>query len=148
MKNAACWLLKKPLDLVLRVAIVIVKKCKHVLDIAKVAVHVARGIVYAAKRTLDVAVAFLEGVKKLYTVGVNALSALTRFALTKIINIREVYFKVGLSVASGGKFQCRVKGVLMGVNVNLSLYLDTRNIWSIAKALANRAIRGLSKFIG
>lgn len=108
----------------------------------------ARGIVYAAKRTLDAAVAFLEGVKKLYTIGVSALSALTRFALTKIINIREVYFKAGLSVSSGGKFQCRVKGVLMGVNVKLSLTLDTRNILSIAKALANRATHGLSKFIG
>lgn len=108
----------------------------------------ARGVVFAARHTLDIAIVFLEGVKKLYRIGVEALSALATFILTKIINIREIYFKVGLSVANGGRFQCRVKGVLLGLNVDLNLDIDTRNIWSIAKSLADKAFSGLSKFIG
>ena len=146
--NAACWLLKKPLDLILQAAIVVVDKSRHVLDVAKVALDVARGVVYAAKRSLDGAILFLEGVKVTYRVGVNALSALANFVLTKIINIREIYFKVGLSAADGGIFQARVKGVLMGIDIDLNLEIDTRNIWKIAKSLAEKAVSGLSNFIG
>ena len=105
-------------------------------------------MVYAARRSLDVAIAFLEGVKRLYRIGVNALSALARFVLTQIINIREIYFNVGLNTASGGRFQCRVIGVLMGQHININLNIDTRNIWSIARSLAEKAFSGLSKFIG
>ena len=132
----------------LRVAIWVVDKSRHFLDIAKVALYIARGVVYAARSTLDIAIAFLEGVKITYRIGVNAISALANFVLTKIINIREIYFKVGLSVASGGVFECRVKGVLVGANINLHLKIDTRNIWSIAKSLAEKAFSGLSNFIG
>ena len=84
----------------------------------------------------------------MYRIGVNALSALTSFLLTQIINIREIYFNVGLNVANGGRFQCRVMGTLMGQNININLDIDTRNIWSIARSLAEKALSGLSKFIG
>lgn len=147
-KNAACYLLKKPLDLALTVATKVVDKSRGILDVAKGALSVAQGVVNAAKRTLDVAIGFLEGVKRTYRTGVNALSALTNFALTKVINIREMYFKAGLSVANGGVFHCRVKGILMGKSINLNLSFDTSNIGSIAKALAERAFSGISKFIG
>ena len=146
--NAACWLLKKPIDLILQVAIVVVDKSRHLLDIAKAALSVVQGFVYAAKGILQGAIGFLEGVKVTYRVGVNAVSALASFVLTQIINIREIYFKVGLSAASGGAFQCRIKGVLMGNNLDVSLQFDTRNIWSLVKNLAERAVSGLSKFIG
>ena len=147
-KNAACYLLKKPLDLVLTAAIKVVDKSRVLLDAAKGALSVAQGVVNAAKRSLDLAIGFLEGVKKAYRTGVNAMSALANFALTKIINIREMYFKAGLSVANGGVFHCRIRGVLMGKSVNLNLSFDTRNIMSIAKGLAERAFSGISKFIG
>ena len=147
-KNAACYALKKPLDFALSVAIKVVDKSKVTLNVAKGALSVAQGVVNVAKRSLDLAIGFLEGVKKTYRVGVNALSALANFALTKIINIRDMYFKVGLSAASGGKFQCRVKGVLMGNNINVNLSFDTGNIGTIAKSLAERAVSGISKFIG
>ena len=175
--NAACWALKRPLDLALKAAIWVVDKSRHALDVAKGALHVARGVVYAARQSLNAANAFLEGVKRLYSVGVNAISAharfiLTqiinirdiyfnvglnvanaisaraRFILTQIINIREIYFNVGLNVANGGRFQCRVTGTLMGQNININLDIDIRNVWSFAKSLAERALSGLSKFIG
>lgn len=147
-RNAICWGLKRSADLALRGGVAFLNRAKRSLDVAKGPVHVGRALIHAAKRSLDVVIRALEGVKRLYSVGVKAVSALTRFTLTKIINIREVHFKVGLSVANGGKFRCQVRAVLMGRNVVLHLHIDTRNIWSIARQLANRALGGLSKFIG
>ena len=118
------------------------------IDVAKGILTVAQGAVSLAKGILQGAIYFLEGVKRLYRVGVEALAAIANFVLTKIINIREVYFKVGLSVANGGEFECRIKGVLLGNNIDIHLKFDTRNIWSLVKALAEKAISGLSKFIG
>lgn len=141
-------MIKRAVDLALRVAIWLVNKSRHVLDIAKAALSVARGIVYAAKRSLDIAIGFLEAVRVTYKVGVKAISAVANFVLTKIINIREIYFRVGLRAASGGAFVCRVKGVLMGGNIDVNLKVDTRNILSVARSLAEKAISGLSKFIG
>ena len=141
-------MIRRAIDFALRVAIWVVDKSRHVLDVAKAVLHVARGVVYVARRSLDLAIAFLDGVRYTYRVGVKAISAVINFALTKIINIREIYFKVGLGVANGGVFQCRVKGVLMGGNIDVNLRIDTRNIWSIIRSLAEKAIHGLSKFIG
>ena len=146
--NAGCWLLKKPLDLILQGAIFVVDKSRHLLDIAKAALTVAQGAVSFAKGVLEAAKAALEVVKVAYKVGVSAISAIANFVLTQIINIREMYFKVGLSAASGGVFECRVKGILMGQNIDVRLSFNTRNIWSLIKNLAERALSGLSKFIG
>ena len=85
-------------------AIVVVDKSFHSLDVAKVALTVAQGILHGAKVVLDGAIAFLEGVKITYKVGVSAITALVDFALTKLINIREIYFKVALGAASRGEF--------------------------------------------
>ena len=59
-----------------------------------------------------------------------------------------MYFKVELSVANGGEFQCRVVGTLMGENINVNLDFDVRNPLKLAKSLADRAISGLSEFVG
>ena len=90
----------------------------------------------------------LDAVRIAYRVGVNAVSALTNFVLTQIINIHEIYFKVELGEAEKGKFQCRVKGILVGQSVDLELYIDTGDILSIAKSLGERAVSGISDFIG
>ena len=147
-KNAGCYLLKKPLELAVSVAIKIVRASKHTLDVVKGVLSVAQGIVNVAKKTLDVAIAFLEGIKRAYRTGVSALSALTKFALTQIINIRKMYFKVGLSVANGGSFRCRIKGVLMGNSISVNLNVNVRNPLQVGKRLAERAVSGLSKFFG
>ena len=105
-------------------------------------------MVNRAKNSLDGVVAALEQVKNAYRVGVSAINALARFTQAKIIGIREIYFKVGLSVANGGKFKVRVECVLMGRSYKLTLGFDTRDVLSFAKKLAERALSGLSKFIG
>ena len=147
-RNTACYALKKPLDYAFRGAINVVDRSRGTLNIAKGALSGAQGVVNVAKRSLDIAIGFLEGVKRTYRVGVNAISALARFALTQIINIHEMYFRVGLNAASGGRFHCRVRGTLMGRHMTLNLHLDTRNIGNIAKDLAERAVSGVSRFIG
>ena len=126
----------------------VVDKCRHSLDVVKGGVSVAQGVVYAAKGGFDGAIGFLEGVKATYKIGVNAISALADFASTRIINIQEIYFKVGLSLAGKGAFHCQIKGILMGQNLDVNLHFDTRNIWSLVKNLAEKAIAGLSEFIG
>ena len=146
--NAACWVLKKPLDLILQGTVVVVDKSRHSLDVVKAVVSVAQGVVYAAKGGLDGAIGFLKGVKATYKIGVNAISALADFTSTRIINIHEMYFKVGLSVAGKGAFHCQIKGILMGQNLDVNLHFDTKNIWSLVMDLAEKAIAGLSEFIG
>lgn len=146
--NTACGALKKPLDLILQGAIKVVDKSRVTLDIAKTALSAAQGVINSAKRLLDLAIKALDVVRATYRVGVGALNAIAKFTLTKIINIKEMYFKVQLSAANGGKFQCRVKGVLVGKNINLNLSFDTKNILSIAKSLGEKAVSGISKFFG
>ena len=146
--NAACWLLKKPLDLILQVAIVVVDKSRHTLDIVKVALSVAQGILNGVKVVLDGAIAALEGVKVAYKVGVSAISALVNFALTQIINIQEIYFRAALSEANGGEFMCRVQGVLMGMKLDMVASFNARNIWSLVCKIAEKAVQGLCSSIG
>ena len=126
----------------------VVDKSRHILDVAKGALTIAQGALRGVQKLLNAAKAVFKGIKIAYRVGVNALSALANFVLTQIINIREVYFKVGLGAASGGEFESRIKGVLMGQNLDVNLQFNTRNIWSLVKSLAERAMSGLSKFIG
>lgn len=146
--NAACALLKEPVLFILKGAEKLVDSSRFTLDIAKGILSGAQGIVNAAKLPLDLVIKALEVVKQAYRVGVSALSALVDFALTQIINIREMYFYVELSKASGGQFACRVKGVLMGQNVDVSLDFDTKDVLKIAKSLGERALSGISNFIG
>ena len=146
--NAGCAVLKEPLDLILRGAAVFVDKSRIVLEGAKAALSVAQGFVSAAKGTLDIAIAGLTAVRKTYRIGVKALSVFADFALTEIINIREMYFKVALDVANGGEFRCRVKGVLIGVDFDLNLKLNVRSPLELAKSLGESAISGISNFFG
>ena len=146
--NAACGVLKEPIIFILRGAEKIVDSSRFTLDIAKGFLSGAQGVVSAARATLDVVIAALDGVKSAYRVGVNALSALADFALTKIININEMYFNVALSAASGGRFACRVKGTLVGQSLDASFDFDTNDVLGIAKSIGERAVSGISNFIG
>ena len=146
--NAACWLLKKPLDVILQGAIFIVDKSKHALDVVKVALTAAQGVLHAAKLALDGAILYLEGVKAMYKVGVSAITALTDFVLTEIINIHEIHFRVALSAAKTGEFMCQIKGVLLGQALNVEVNFNIRDITSLIKNIAERAVSGLSSFIG
>ena len=143
-----CWALKKSLDLILKAAVVVVDKSRHILDVVKVALSLAQGVLYTAKLALDAANVVLEGIKIAYKVGVTAISALVNFTFGKLINIREIYFKTALSVAKIGEFECHVRGVLMGANLDIIVKFNIRDVLSLIKNFAERAISGLSKFVG
>ena len=146
--NAACWALKKPLDLILKAAIVVVDKSKIIVEAAKVALTLAQGVLQTVKEGLNAANLALEGIKKAYKIGVSAIAALVDFTLTKVINITEIYFRRALSVANIFEFDCRVKGVLFGKNLDISVKFNIRDTLSLIKNIAERAISGLSNFIG
>ena len=114
-------------------------KAEDVLKKARDNVSFAKKAWYEAKKALN-------DLKK--TVGAIALKTLKTLSSNKIINIIEMNFKVELRKAVGGRFECEVKGILFGKHFSKHLDFDTRNILSLAKSLADKAIRGLSKFIG
>ena len=89
--------------------------------------------------SLMLQIVFLEGVKVTYRVGVSAISALADFVLTKIVNI---------SFTPGGEFMCRVKGVLIGMNLDLEININTGYIWPLIIKLGEKAITGHGSFIG
>ena len=146
--NTACAGLKATAKGVLKTAQGILQGTKLTLNAAKAVLEVAKKPVTAAQAILDGVNVILEQVKKAYEAGTKAASFIVQFTLTKILSISKMYFKVELSAASGGKFQCRVKGVLVGNNFNSYFMFDTNNIFGIAKSLADRAASGVSKYIG
>ena len=145
-ENAYCALKKEPLIAILELAKAVVDESDVTLDIAKGALTTVQGVVNTAKQSLNLAIAGLTAVRNTYRAGVEAINALAKFALTEIINIREMYFKVALSVANGGEFQCQVKGVLMGNDIDYDLDFNIENPLELAKSLGEKAISGISKY--
>ena len=122
------------------------QRARDLLNKAKDVLRKAQNIVSFARKAWDKAKNALNELKK--TVGAIALKALKSLLSNKIINIIEMNFKVELRKAVGGRFECGVKGILFGKHFSFHLDFDTRNILSLAKSLAEKAIRGLAKFIG
>ena len=146
--KAACNAARATAKGVLKAAEKIVEGSKVTLDAANGVLEGAKGVVSAAKHTLDVANAALEAAKVTYKVGADAATAIVRFALNDLFNIKSITFDVTLSAASGGSFSASVSARILGNNVNVSLKIDVHNIVSMAKQLADKAIGGLSKFVG
>ena len=147
-KRVGCIALRKTLIAALKVAEKVVDKSRFTLDAAKGFLQGVRGVVNAAKHTLDIAKIALELAKQTYKAGTEAGKALTSFALNDLFNIEEVSFDVQLSVANSGSFSGRVKGRILGNNVDVALRINVRDVSSMAKQLAEEAIDGLSSFLG
>ena len=147
-RRAGCIALRATIIAALKVAEEIVDKSRFTLNAAKGILEGAKGVVSAASHTLKVANFALEAAKQTYKAGVVAASALTRFALNDLFNIKEMTFDVQLSVANGGSFSGRVKARILGNNVNVALRINVRDVTSMARQLAEEAIDGLSSFFG
>ena len=143
-----CIALREVGLLALKVAQEIVDNSRWTLDVAIGVLEGAKGVVNAAKHTLDLAIYALEAAKQTYKVGAAAANAVIQFALRDLFNIKEMTFDVSLSAANGGEFSVGVKARILGNNVNINVRIDTRNILSVAKQLAEEAISGLSSFFG
>jgi hypothetical protein len=145
--NGACAALKETAKGVLRTAQGALTASRSTLDGANAVLEAAKAPITAAQGTLDLANTVLEGVKIAYQAGTQAVTFIAKFALTKILRITEMYFRVELSVANGGVFQCRVKGVLVGNSFDESFTFDTSDILGIARSLADKAAKGISNYI-
>ena len=104
-------------------------------------------LVRIAKHSLDIVIAFLEAVKVLFKAGLQAISAIVRFTLGGIFDIRKISFDVGLGVATGGHFRVSLAMTLFGNWKELSLDLDFSNFGAFIRSIGESIIRGLTKFI-
>ena len=147
-KRGACIAARETATLALKGAEKVVDTSRVALDVAKGVLEGAKRTVSAAKGALDAANAALEAAKQTYRAGADAASALARFALNDLFNIKEITFDVSLSVASGGSFSGRVSARILGRDVNAAVSVNVHDIASMAKQLADKAISGLSSFIG
>ena len=146
-KNFACKALRKTAKAGLRTARYLVGKSRGILKAANVILKGAKHIVRVSKRSLDIVNAFLEGVKRAYQVGTKALSAITKFGLGGVFSIRELSFDVALSSAATGHFRVSVLVSIFRKLKRFSLNINLRNILSFIKAIGERVLHGLKKFI-
>ena len=147
VKNAGCKVRRRAALFGLRKAQQLVSRSRGIFKAANVVLAGAKHLVRAAKRSLDLAVAFLEGVKRAYQIGTRALSAIARFGLGGVFDIKRVAFNVGLSTAATGHFRVSVTASILGRQKQVSLTINLRDITSIARKLGEDVIRGLKKYI-
>ena len=146
-RNALCKGLRKSALLGLKGAQFLVRKSKGILNAANVVLRGAKRIVGVSKHSLDIANGFLEGVKKTYQAGTKALSAIVKYGLGGIFDIRELKFDVALRVASTGHFRASVLVSIFRKLKRFSLNINLRSINSFVKEIGQRIIHGLKKFI-
>ena len=136
VRNFACKVLKGILRGLIWIAEKIVQASKVTLHIANGVLYLARGVVAAAKHSLNIVIAALEVVKRLYKIGIEAAILILKFGLGGIIEIRELYFNVGLGGAVSGEFSGRIKISFFGQPpVTLGFYINLRDIGKMIKQL-------------
>ena len=146
-RNAACWVLRKAALAGLRGARFLVGKSRHVLHVANAALRGAMHIVRISRHSLNIVVHILEGVKRAYQAGTKALSAIARFGLGGVFDIRELMFDVALSSAATGHFKASVLVSIFRHMRRFTLNINLRSILSFVKAIGERVIGGLGRFI-
>ena len=146
IRNAACRVLKGVLRALLWIAEKVVQASKVTLHIANGALYVARGVVAVAKHSLNIAIAALEVVKRLYKLGIEATLLILKFGLGGIIDIRELYFNVGLGGAASGEFSNYIKISFFGKPpVKLGFYINLNDIGKMVGQLLTRIFSGRKK---
>ena len=146
-RNIACRAARRTATLGLRGAEVLVRRSSGILNGAKAVLRAAQHVVRVSKHSLDIANAFLEGVKSTYLAGTKALSAIIKYGIGGVFELREVMFDVALSTAATGHFRVSVLVSIFRHMNRFSLSINLRNILSFVKAIGERVIHGLKKFI-
>ena len=100
-----------------------------------------------SKKSLDVVNAILEGVKRTYRAGTQALAAVARFGLGGVFDVKELSFDVALSAAATGHFRVSAVVKIFGRSKRFGLNINLRNILSFVKSIGNKVIGGLRNFI-
>ena len=146
-KNGVCYGLRKTAMLGLKGAEYLVRKSKGILNAANVVLEAAKRVVSITKHSLVIVKALLEGDKRAYQAGTKALSAILRYGLNGIFDIRELSFNVALSSAATGHFRVSVLVSIFHKLKRFSLNINLRNILSFVRAIGEKVIRGLKKFL-
>ena len=89
----------------------------------------------------------IEGVKRAYQAGTKALSAIAKYGLGGVFDIREVSFDVALSTAATGHFRASIVVSIFRKLKRFSLNINLRDILSFVKKIGERIIKGLKKFL-
>ena len=148
IRNAACRIIKGVLRGLLWIAEKIVQASKVTLHIANGALYIARGVVAAAKHSLNIVIAALEVVKQLYKIGIEAAILILKFGLGGIIDIRELYFNVGLGGAATGEFSGRIQISFFGQPpIKLGFYINLRDIGKMVKQLITQIFSRRKKLL-
>ena len=146
-KNAGCKVLRKTALAGLRGARYLVGKSKGILHVVNAVLRGAQHVVRISKRSLDIVNAVLEGVKRAYQAGTKALSAVAKFGLGGVFDIRRVSFDVALSTAATGHFRASIVVSIFRKLKQFSLNINLRNILSFVRKIGERVIKGLKKFL-
>lgn len=114
---------------------------KAVVDKSRVALTIANGILEAAKGVIEVT-------KITVKAGLDAASAIARFGLGGVIDVRSASFDVLLSVASGGYLRASITVQLMGgAPITFGIDVNFKDLWSMALSLAEKAFDGISDLV-
>ena len=146
-KNAACKLLRAAAIAGLRGARYLVGKGKGILRAANAVLRGAQHVVRINKRSLDIVNAVLEGAKRAYQAGTKALSAVAKYGLGGVFDIRRVSFDVALSTAATGHFRASIVVSIFRKLKRFSLNINLRDILSFVRKIGERVIKGLKKFL-
>ena len=145
--NKGCNSVRRAVSISFGVAKRALDKSKHIFNAAKGLLHGAQRVVAISKRSLDVANRFLDAMNRIHQAGIKATSALASFATGGTFDIREISFDVALSAAATGHFKVSVLASFFGRLKRFTLGINLRNLTSFIKAIGERMIHGIKKFI-
>ena len=105
------------------------------MNAARASLHVANGVLTAARHT--------------YKLGSQAASAVAKLGINGLISIREFRFDVGLRSAGSGHFSGMLRAKFLGhAEVNLRLNINVRDIRGAIRQIAENIGRGFSSLFG
>ncbi len=149
IRNAACWVFRKAVKVILTIAEKVVRGSVIFLNVAKAALYVAEGIVRGARATLDVAKGILSAVNWTYRFAIKAATWIIKFALTGLINIHRIYFDMSLGLTRGGHFEAGIDVTFFRkLRVNAKVNINIKCILCIAIEVVKRMGKGISKLLG
>ena len=147
LKNAGCSKSRNIAKAGLKGAQYLVDQSRRSLDVANGVLEGAKHAFRKSKIAFDVANAALSEAKKANRAGMQALSAVTQFGLGGVFDITELSFDVPLSAAGTGHFRVSAVVKTFGHYRRYWLSINLRNILPFVKAIGNKVIGGLKRFI-
>ena len=143
--NAGCFALRLPIEGLILIAKGALKLVEIALRGAEAVLRAAQFVVDKAKYLLDLAKAAVEVVKVTFKAGLKALEFIISYALTGIIDIREIGFDVRLALFDHGHISAYMKvSFLRQSPVTLRISLPIFNPLKIVGDLADMAEPGIT----